>query len=373
MAIERRLTELVGPVGGKLHTAGRGTTRSRPTWRCSFVRRRTGTQALARRAHGGPRRPRRAAPGLADAGLHAPPARAARLPVAPPARVLLDVPPRPRALRLLPPLDRRRCRSARERSPASTGTRAGRRSRRSSASNSVARELARRRLQPRLRARLSSARPRSARCTCHGSGAEIVLWSSEEFGFVELGDSFSSGSSIMPQKKNPDAAELLRAKAPRVAGHLVALLGVLHGLPLAYNKDMQEDKEHLFDAVDTLEISSRPPTGMLRDRDFQPGAAREAAGDEFLAATEIADLLVRRGVPFREAHGAVAGSCGTRSTTGKRLSELELRGAARPFPTASTASITRCFPAARGWSRRSPRAGLHRVASGSRSKARARF
>src|SRR5262249_33891141 len=93
-------------------------------------------------------------------------------------------------------------------------------------------------------------------CAMHLSrlGAEIVLWSSEEFGFLELGDSYTSGSSIMPQKKNPDAAELLRAKAPRVTAHYTALLGVLHALPLAYNKDMQEDKEHLFDTVDTIEL-----------------------------------------------------------------------------------------------------------------------
>ena len=96
----------------------------------------------------------------------------------------------------------------------------------------------------------------AATCATHLSrlGAEIVLWSSEEFGFCEVSDAWASGSSIMPQKKNPDAAELLRAKAPRVAGHLVALHGVMHGLPLTYNKDMQEDKEHLFDAVDTLEL-----------------------------------------------------------------------------------------------------------------------
>ena len=84
-------------------------------------------------------------------------------------------------------------------------------------------------------------------------GAELVLWSSTEFGFCELADAWTSGSSIMPQKKNPDAAELLRAKAPRVAAHHSALLGVMHGLPLTYNKDLQEDKEHLFDAADTLE------------------------------------------------------------------------------------------------------------------------
>src|SRR3978361_2199439 len=99
-------------------------------------------------------------------------------------------------------------------------------------------------------------------------GAEIVLWSSEEFGFAEVSDAWASGSSIMPQKKNPDAAELLRAKAPRIAAHLVALHGVMHGLPLTYNKDLQEDKEHLFDATDTLEACLAAAAGMLESISF---------------------------------------------------------------------------------------------------------
>ena len=105
----------------------------------------------------------------------------------------------------------------------------------------------------------------AATATTHLSrlGAELVLWSTEEFGFCELPDAWSSGSSIMPQKRNPDAAELLRAKAPRVAGHLLAMHGVLHGLPLTYNKDLQEDKEHLFDAADTLELCLSAARGML--------------------------------------------------------------------------------------------------------------
>src|SRR5204863_305134 len=149
----------------------------------------------------------------------------------------------------------------------------------------------------------------AAVCATHLSqlGAEIVLWTSEEFGFAEVSDAFASGSSIMPQKKNPDAAELLRAKAPRVAGHLVALHGVFHGLPLTYNKDMQEDKEHLFDAMDTVELSLAVAAGMLRGIEFRRERLAAAAADDFLAATDVADLLVRRGVPFREAHGIVAG------------------------------------------------------------------
>jgi argininosuccinate lyase len=162
-------------------------------------------------------------------------------------------------------------------------------------------------------------------CAMHMSrlGAEIVLWSSQEFGYLELSDSFSSGSSIMPQKKNPDAAELLRAKAPRVASHYGALLGVMHALPLAYNKDMQEDKEHLFDSADTVELCLAASAGMLRGAQFQRERLEAASSDEFLAATDIADLLVRKGVPFRESHGVVAGLVRHALEQGKQLSELD--------------------------------------------------
>jgi argininosuccinate lyase len=164
----------------------------------------------------------------------------------------------------------------------------------------------------------------AATCATHLSrlGGELVLWSSEEFGFVEVADAFASGSSIMPQKKNPDAAELLRGKAPRVAGHLVALHGVLHGLPLTYNKDMQEDKEHLFDAADTLELCLDAADGMLGSIRFRRDRLAAAASDELLAATDVADLLVRRGMPFREAHGVVAGLVRSALDQGKQLSEL---------------------------------------------------
>ena len=161
-------------------------------------------------------------------------------------------------------------------------------------------------------------------CATHLSrlGAEIVLWSSEEFGFAQVSDAWSSGSSIMPQKKNPDAAELLRAKAPRVAGHLMALHGVMHALPLTYNKDLQEDKEHLFDAVDTLELSLAAAEGMVATISFDRARLEAAASDELLAATDVADLLVRRGMPFREAHGIVAGLVRSALDQGKKLSEL---------------------------------------------------
>ncbi len=168
----------------------------------------------------------------------------------------------------------------------------------------------------------------AATCATHLSrlGAELVLWSSEEFGFCELPDAWSSGSSIMPQKKNPDAAELLRAKAPRVVAHLAAFHGVLHALPLTYNKDLQEDKEHLFDTVDTLELVLAAARGMIEGVSFRRERLAAAAADEMLAATDIADLLVARcDVPFREAHGVVAGLVRTAVDSGRALSQLTLQ------------------------------------------------
>ena len=164
----------------------------------------------------------------------------------------------------------------------------------------------------------------AAICATHLSqlGGELVLWSSEEFGFCELPDAFASGSSIMPQKKNPDAAELLRAKAPRIVGHLTALHGVMHALPLAYNKDLQEDKEHLFDTVDTLELALNAASGMIEGARFRRERLADAATDEMLAATDVADLLVKRGMPFRQAHGVVAGLVRHSIERGVTLSEL---------------------------------------------------
>ena len=164
----------------------------------------------------------------------------------------------------------------------------------------------------------------AATCATHLSqlGAEIVLWSTDEFGFCEVADAFASGSSIMPQKKNPDAAELLRAKAPRIVGRLVGLHGALHGLPLTYNKDLQEDKEALFDAADTLALGLSAATGMLRGIRFRRERLEQAASDEMLAATDVADLLVKQGIPFREAHGVVAGLVRRAVDSGRTLSEL---------------------------------------------------
>jgi argininosuccinate lyase len=162
-------------------------------------------------------------------------------------------------------------------------------------------------------------------CAMHLSrlGSEIVIWSSSEFGFCRLDESFSSGSSIMPQKVNPDSAELLRAKSPRVAADFLALLGTMHALPLTYGKDMQEDKEPLFDAVDTVESCLDATAGMLTGIAFDRERLADASGDEMLAATEVADLLVRKGVPFREAHGIVGGLVRDAVESGRSLSELE--------------------------------------------------
>jgi argininosuccinate lyase len=171
----------------------------------------------------------------------------------------------------------------------------------------------------------------AATCAMHLSrlGSELVIWSSSEFGFCRLDESFSSGSSIMPQKVNPDSAELLRAKSPRVGSDYLTLLGTLHALPLTYGKDMQEDKEPLFDAVDTVELCLDATAGMLEGIEFDRARLDEASSDELLAATEVADLLVRRGVPFREAHGIVGGlvrEAVERNVSLSELGEEELRG-----------------------------------------------
>jgi argininosuccinate lyase len=142
-------------------------------------------------------------------------------------------------------------------------------------------------------------------CATHLSrlAEELVIWSSAQFRFVTLSDRFSTGSSIMPQKKNPDAAELIRAKVGRITGSLVGLLTVMKGLPLAYSKDMQEDKEQVFDAADSLMLALAAMAGMVRDMTPREEALRVAAASGFSTATDLADWLVRRlGLPFREAH-----------------------------------------------------------------------
>lgn len=153
---------------------------------------------------------------------------------------------------------------------------------------------------------------------------EIILWNSSEFGFIELDDAFSTGSSIMPQKKNPDVAELARGKTGRVYGDLVAILTVMKGLPLAYNKDMQEDKEALFDAVDTVEICLPVVAGMIDTMTVRADNMEKAAQKGFINATDVADYLTKKGVPFRDAYkcsGALVAEC---IKQGKTLNELPL-------------------------------------------------
>lgn len=153
---------------------------------------------------------------------------------------------------------------------------------------------------------------------------ELVLWSSAEFGFVTISDSFATGSSIMPQKKNPDVAELARGKTGRVYGSLMALLTIMKGLPLAYNRDMQEDKEPLFDAVDTVMDTIAVFIEMLRGITVNRAAMRRAAEDGFITATDLADYLVRKGMPFRQAHEVVGKAVLRASELGCGLMNLPL-------------------------------------------------
>ena len=136
-------------------------------------------------------------------------------------------------------------------------------------------------------------------------GEELVLWSSEEFGFVDLDDAFSTGSSMLPQKKNPDVAELARGKAGRLIGHLTGLLATLKGLPMAYNKDLQEDKEPLFDAFDTVRLTLAALDGMVSTLAFRTDRMADAADSPYAAAIDLAEYLVAAGTPFRDAHAVV--------------------------------------------------------------------
>ncbi len=162
--------------------------------------------------------------------------------------------------------------------------------------------------------------------------ADLTLWATVEFGFVEFADAFATGSSIMPQKKNPDVAELIRGKTGRLTGNLVALLTTMKGLPLAYNSDMQEDKESFFDSVDTLEamLSVLPP--LLSSLTFRTERMRQAAGEHFATATDLADYLVRKGLPFRDAHEVVGRVVLHATRSGATLDRLPLEELRRFSP-----------------------------------------
>jgi argininosuccinate lyase len=327
MAIERRLTEIVGPLGGKLHT-GRSRNDQVATDLALYVRDHAG---LATRLTG---RLMERLLGLAEAHADWPMPGYTHLQRAQPVYLghhLL-------AYFWMLARDARRFARVREAAgelPLGSGALAGVNWDLDRAA--VAAELGFESLAPNsidavsnrdfALDHLSSA----AICAMHLSrlGSEIVLWSSEEFSFCEVAEDFSSGSSIMPQKKNPDAAELLRAKAPRISSGFLTLTGVMHGLPLAYSKDLQEDKEALFDVVDNLELCLEAAERMLAGLRFDRERLSAAAADEFLAATDIADLLVRKGMPFREAHGVVGGLVREALDGGKSLSDLTLDDLAR--------------------------------------------
>ncbi len=167
----------------------------------------------------------------------------------------------------------------------------------------------------------------AAICAGHLSrlAEEIVIWCTPQFGFVRLSDSFSTGSSIMPQKRNPDAAELVRAKTGRITGALIALTTVMKGLPLAYSKDMQEDKPPVFEAFDALDLSLRAMAGMVLDLDVDKARMRAAAGAGFSTATDLADWLVRTlDIPFRDAHHITGNAVKLAEARGVDLAQLEL-------------------------------------------------
>jgi argininosuccinate lyase len=154
---------------------------------------------------------------------------------------------------------------------------------------------------------------------------ELVLWSSEEYAFIEISDAYTTGSSLMPQKKNPDVAELIRGKTGRVYGNLVNLLTVMKGLPLTYNRDMQEDKEPLFDTVDTVKAVISILTEMFGSIKFKTEEMRSSAGKAYSTATDIAEYLVRRGMPFRKAHEITGRIVRYALDNGKTLKELTLK------------------------------------------------
>ena len=166
----------------------------------------------------------------------------------------------------------------------------------------------------------------SAVCMMHVSrlAEELVLWSSSEFGFVRMDDRFTTGSSIMPQKRNPDFAEIARGKSGRAYGNLMALLTVLKGLPLTYNRDMQEDKEGLFDTVDSVKATLRVMAGVVSTMQIDARRMEEAARGSYSLATDIADYLVAKGIPFREAHGIVSRLSAHAAGHGKGFDELPL-------------------------------------------------
>ncbi len=154
---------------------------------------------------------------------------------------------------------------------------------------------------------------------------DLILWSSSEFDFIKISDSFTTGSSLMPQKKNPDVAELARGKSGRVVGNLVGLLVLLKGLPMTYNRDMQEDKEKLFDSMDTVRATVRIFTSMVSEIKVNKNKCSEASSDPLLLATDLADHLVLKGVPFRESHHIVGSVVALAEKNNKSIDKLTVK------------------------------------------------
>src|SRR6266853_432384 len=171
---------------------------------------------------------------------------------------------------------------------------------------------------------------------------DVILWASSEFKFITISDAYTTGSSLMPQKKNPDAAEITRGKTGRVFGNLVALLTTLKGLPMTYNRDMQEDKEPVFDSVDTIKSALAIFAGMLRETRVNAAACAAAVADPMLLATDLADYLVNRGVPFRKAHEIVGKAVALCAQRGCELPELMLADY-RALSSAFEKDVFRCF------------------------------
>jgi len=153
---------------------------------------------------------------------------------------------------------------------------------------------------------------------------DVILWASTEFNFIRIADAYTTGSSLMPQKKNPDVAELTRGKSARVVGNLMALLTLLKGLPMTYNRDLQEDKERLFDSADTVRACARLMTAMFGNIAVNAEACHSAASDPALLATDLADYLVQKGMPFREAHHVVGAVVALAEKKKRTLNELSL-------------------------------------------------
>lgn len=190
---------------------------------------------------------------------------------------------------------------------------------------------------------------------------DLILWSSDQFGFVEMADSFTTGSSIMPQKKNPDVAELVRGKTGRVYGNLVSLLTILKGLPMTYNRDLQEDKEPLFDTADTLAASLEVFDGLVATLSFNRDRMRQEAAGGYAMATDLAEYLVTRGVPFRSAHhvvGRLVGYCVEKEKDFPDLSLDEIR----QFYSSADESIFDCFSVEASPDRRTAPGGTARSA-----------